>query len=89
MATVLKSLWSTDKGKVNSKLNEIISRNNGYGDDKSQLSEDAQYIYKYIDDKRIGKGIYANSLIEVLDDSFVVPDYIRKAVLWACGGIAI
>lgn len=89
MATVLKSLWSTDKGKVNSKLNEIISRNNGYGDDKSQLSEDAQYIYKYIDDKRIGKGIYANTLIEVLDDSFVVPDYIRKAVLWACGGIAI
>lgn len=85
MATVLKSLWPTDGGEVNAKLDEIIERNNVY-EDMSLLTEDAKYIYKHIEDTKIGKGFFAYALVEKIDDNFIVPSYIRDAVLWACGG---
>lgn len=85
MATVLKSIWPTDEGKVGTKLDEIIGRNNVYND-MSKLAEDAKYIYKHIEDTKIGKGSFAYALAEKIDSGFTVPDYIRDAVLWACGG---
>jgi hypothetical protein len=41
-----------------------------------------------IDSDDIGKGMYAQSFAEAIqkhDGEFVIPAYIRDAVLWACG----
>ena len=88
LATVLKSIWPTDKGTVCAELNKIIGRETEYKD-LSLLAKDAKYIYEHIESDQIGKGAFAYALAETITDDFVVPDYISNAVLWACGGKAL
>lgn len=88
LASVLKSLWSTQDGTVSSALQAIADRNNEYADN-SQLRDDAKYIYMHIDSNSVGKGIFAHTLTNNIDMDFVVPDYIRDAILWACGGLSL
>lgn len=85
-ASILKSLWSTDNGSVCNRLDEIIQRGGCY-DSQDRLTEDAKFIYEHIEDRSIGKGIFAQVLAEQIPDDFVIPQYIIDAVLWACGGI--
>lgn len=54
-------------------------------DDLSLLAKDAEYIYKHIESREIGKGVFAYALVEKITDDFIVPNYISEAVLWACG----
>ena len=42
-----------------------------------------------IDSNSVGKGIFAHTLTNNIDMDFVVPDYIRDAILWACGGLSL
>ena len=84
-ATVLKSLWPTQEGSVTTKLNAIATNQNT--PDPSKLMEDAKYIYTHIDSSQIGKGIFAYALAESIKQDFIIPEYIKKAVLWSCGGI--
>ena len=84
-ATVLKSVWPTQKGSVCIELDKIIARGNSYSD-TSLLADDAKYIYEHIEDDEVGKGVFAYALAEKIMADFVVPEYISKAVLWACGG---
>ena len=85
LATVLKSVWPTQKGSVCIELEKIIARGNSYSD-TSHLADDAKYIYEHIEDGEIGKGVFAYALAEKITADFVVPEYISNAVLWACGG---
>ena len=85
LATVLRSIWPTDKGTVCAELDKIIGRETKY-EDLSLLAKDAKYIYEHIESDKIGKGVFAYALAEKITDDFVVPDYISNAVLWACGG---
>ena len=85
LATALKTIWPSPSGDVCKELDKIIARENDY-DDLSVLAKDAEYIYKHIESSEIGKGVFAYTLAENITDNFVVPDYISKAVLWACGG---
>ena len=85
LATVLKSVWPTQKGSVCIELDKIIARENSYSD-TSHLADDAKYIYKHIEDSEIGKGVFAYALAEKITADFVVPEYISNAILWACGG---
>lgn len=85
LANVLKELWPTDTGEVCRELTKIIEKNNKYAD-LDDLSNDAQYIYKHIESSEIGKGIFAHALSGKINNDFVVPAYIEKAILWACGG---
>ena len=85
LATVLKSVWPTQKGSVCIELDKIIARGNSYSD-TSLLADDAKYIYEHIEDDEIGKGVFAYALAEKITADFVVPEYISNAVLWACGG---
>ena len=85
LATVLKSVWPTQKGPVCIELDKIIARENSYSD-TSHLADDAKYIYEHIEDGEIGKGVFAYALAEKITADFVVPEYISNAVLWACGG---
>jgi hypothetical protein len=88
LASVLKRLWPAKDGDVCKKLEKIIDAGNTYVDD-NLLAENAKFIYTHIDDSKIGKGIFAQTLVEQITDSFIVPDYISGAILWACGGILI
>ena len=85
LATVLKSVWPTQKGSVCIELDKIIARGNSYSD-TSHLADDAKYIYEHIEDGEIGKGVFAYALAEKITDDFVVSEDISNAVLWACGG---
>ena len=49
------------------------------------LTNDIKFIYDHIE--TVGKGVFAHTLSENITDDFVVPEYIKEAVLWACGGI--
>lgn len=85
LATVLKSVWPTQKGPVCTELEKIIARGNSYSD-TSLLADNAKYIYEHIEDREVGKGVFAYALVEKITADFVVPEYISNAVLWACGG---
>lgn len=86
LAKALKDLWPTKEGEVTSRLDKIITREKEY-DNPVDLREDAKYIYKHIESSLIGKGVFAYTLAELIGPSFKVPEYIKKAILWACGGI--
>lgn len=87
LAVVMKDIWPCDSGDVSKELQKIINKNGEYKGDKIALMEDAKYIYKHIESSQIGKGLFSHALAESIDENFIVPDYIVKAVLWACGGI--
>ena len=52
------------------------------------MREDAKFIYKHIDCDEVGKGIFSQALLEKIEEKniLVVPEYIKKAIIWACGG---
>lgn len=86
LAVTLQSLWPAEDGRVSSQLGEIINRNGKYTD-QTTLAEDAKYIYTHIDSSSIGKGVFSQVLVGNVMGDFVVPPYIKNAILWACGGI--
>lgn len=52
------------------------------------MREDAKFIYKHIDCDEMGKGFFSQALLEKIEEKniLVVPEYIKKAIIWACGG---
>ena len=81
-ANVLKKLWNHRGGDVCKTLDDIIKKDGKYNAEKD-LSEDVKYIYKHIEN--IGKGLFAYTLSENISNDFNIPEYIKNAVLWACG----
>jgi predicted ATP-dependent endonuclease of OLD family len=54
-----------------------------------EKAEAAFALLKVIQCKRVGKGLFAQTLCDRLADTtigFAVPAYIRRTVIWACGG---
>lgn len=91
MAEVIKDNWQTgdeSKSGVKACCKKISEKKNEYyGDDESRR-EDAKYIYEHIDSDELGKGIFAQMLSEEIEKGkeVKVPEYIKKAIVWACGG---
>lgn len=89
MAEVLEEKWPKDGGEkgVKNQCKQIINKNNVYID-KEKMREDAKFIYKHIDCDEVGKGIFSQALLEKIEEknTLVVPEYIKKAIIWACGG---
>ena len=81
-AQVLKNLWNSKNGPVCDNLDSIIKKEGKYNNEKD-LSEDVKFIYNHIEN--IGKGLFAYTLSENVSDDFNIPEYIKNAVLWACG----
>lgn len=87
MLPVAASLWPAQHGPLVRKLNRDAEL------DFESMKPEAKASYAHallarIDTDQIGKGVYAQAFadtLETLEDEFVVPDYIRQAVLWACG----
>ena len=84
LATTLKSVWANETGSVQTDLTAIINRGGQY-ENLDNLTKDCKFIYEHIE--TVGKGIFAHTLSQNISDDFIVPQYIEKAVLWACGGI--
>lgn len=64
----------------------IIQKKNNYAD-QSAFVADAKYTYEHIDSPGIGKGAFAHTLVEKITGDFVVPQYIKDAILWARVGL--
>lgn len=88
MLEVLVQLWPSQRdGGVKDKLTEMKERAISADTDKAAVASE---ILKRIDDsKNIGKGLFAQSLADKLQDAaqvFSIPAYIKNAIIWACGG---
>ena len=87
MAEVLADMWPKD-GTVKPEL-ERLSKYDWRGAHEIQKKDAAVYVLKHIEDGQIGKGAFSQALADRLEENpagFSVPAYIRKAVIWACGG---
>lgn len=82
MARVLNDIWKTILKNGKSELDNIEKHDGCFSDDEKR--NNAEIIYKSITDSRIGKGIFAMELAGQIDSNFKVPEYIKKAILWAC-----
>lgn len=90
MATVIKEGWTKgdeNKKGVKADCKKIIDLNNNYVDDEMKR-KDAKFIYEHIDCDELGKGTFSQLLLEklALGEKISVPKYIKKAIIWACGG---
>lgn len=90
MAKVIKEGWvkgDENKKGVKSECKKIIDLNNNYVDDEARR-RDAKFIYEHIDCDELGKGSFSQLLLEklALGEEIHVPQYIKKAIIWACGG---
>lgn len=89
MAEILYENWPNDGKKENSVKNKCkkIKEKTAYKED-DEMREDAKYIYTHIDCDEIGKGAFSHALLEKIESgqTIIVPQYIKKAIIWACGG---
>jgi predicted ATP-dependent endonuclease of OLD family len=86
LASALRDIWPSKDGRVFKKLESIIKKGNKRSS-PAELVEDVKYIYEHIESSSVGKGIFAHTLSELIDSNFIVPQYIKNAILWACGGV--
>lgn len=90
MAEVIEEKWPKGSGEkgVKSQCKKIKDKKNIYVDEEEKR-RDATYIYKHIEDDNIGKGAFSQALLEKITEGkeiLIVPNYIKKAIIWACGG---
>ena len=86
MATVLHDNWQAE-GRIKNHLHDLAST-----EWSTKSKDDKKYaafsILRRIESSEIGKGMFAQALAAYLaldDKEFAVPEYIRKAIIWACG----
>lgn len=86
MLKVAADLWPAQEGTVAPELRERAKLT--FDEMKSlERASHAADLLSRIDSTSIGKGIYAQAFAEELEKQegdFVVPAYIRDAILWAC-----
>jgi predicted ATP-dependent endonuclease of OLD family len=86
MAKVLAENWPTDRS-TKSEIQKLANKKWG-SESEEDKREAASEILDRIDDNNMGKGLFSQLLADHIksDTSIVVPGYIRKAIVWACGG---
>lgn len=89
MAEILEEKWPKDGGERGvKKYCKVIKEKKNIYSDVEDMRKDATYIYKHLDSNAIGKGVFSQALVEKMSEKrfLLVPDYIKKAIIWACGG---
>ena len=87
MLMVAAELWEAQNGPVVKRL-KADAELDFAAMTSAQRAPYAGALLDRIDSDDIGKGIYAQAFAEALEANgagFVVPVYIRQAILWACG----
>lgn len=88
MSGIIASLWPSPKKGESEIINEFTTMSNTDWTNKSnqEIAEAAHKILARIDDAKIGKGMFAQVLsTKILESTidFIVPEYIKKAIIWA------
>jgi len=88
MFDVLIELWPSQKaGGVVDRLKEM--RQETISTDLKKAEHASEILNRIDDSKNVGKGLFAQALADRLQDrrnAFLIPAYIKKAIIWACGG---
>lgn len=81
---ILIKLWPS-AGRVKEGLNNWLKKD--LKNDTKKKARIASYILKRTKDSKIGKGRFSQALAENIFtyNNFIVPEYIRKAIIWVCG----
>lgn len=87
LANALESVWQSENGSVRTELNNIVYRHSKAVCEKT-LKADVEFIYRHLNSSFVGKGMFASALSEKINENFVVPQYVKDAVLWVCGADA-
>lgn len=90
MAELIKDGWpkgDENKAGVKKECKKIQEKYDKYDSDEERRN-DAKYIYEHIDCNELGKGIFSQLLLEKIENGaeIKIPDYIKKSIIWACGG---
>ncbi|MFX1521560.1 MAG: ATP-dependent endonuclease [Promethearchaeota archaeon] len=97
MLDVLIKLWpsKTEDTGVKKQLKDLKDRKIKSDNDKADVAFE---ILQRVEDDNIGKGLFAQALADKMKPTrnidgklefpvkFTIPNYIKKAVIWACGG---
>lgn len=85
MLETLTKLWPSE-GKIKEELINWLKKD--LKNDLNKKKEIARIILKRIEESRIGKGYFSQVLAEkiIAHNNFFIPEYIRKAIIWVCGG---
>jgi len=85
MIEILIKLWPS-VGRVKEGLKNWLKKD--LKNDTKKKTRIASYILKRAKDSKIGKGRFSQALAENIFtyNNFIVPEYIRKAIIWVCGG---
>ncbi|WP_313026341.1 ATP-dependent nuclease [Pseudomonas lopnurensis] len=87
MLTVAAGLWPVPDGPVVKGLKDNAKLEFG-AMSSAERAVFAGTLLDRLDSDEIGKGLYAQAFadaLETFEGDFVVPEYIRLAILWACG----
>jgi predicted ATP-dependent endonuclease of OLD family len=85
MIEIVIKLWPSE-GKIKEELNDWLKKD--LKNDINKKIEIARIILKRIEDSRIGKGRFSQVLADKIltYNNFIIPEYIKKALIWVCGG---
>jgi predicted ATP-dependent endonuclease of OLD family len=86
MAKVLYENWPTD-GTVKSEIQKLANKE-WTGESEDDKKDAAFDILNRIEDSNMGKGLFSQLLADEIKagSPITVPEYISKAIVWACGG---
>lgn len=89
MASALLSIWPAKKGSVRTELTKVTERDFAKLKSEATRAGIANRILKCVDSSKVGKGLFAQVLADRIrtgECDIIIPEYIREAVVWACGG---
>ncbi|WP_312444568.1 ATP-dependent nuclease [Lacrimispora sp.] len=86
MAEVIEDGWAKE-GKVKQTCKQMKEKDYKEAGDEERRNA-GKYIYEHIDSNELGKAKFAQLLAKKIEqgERFAVPQYIKSAIIWACGG---
>jgi predicted ATP-dependent endonuclease of OLD family len=89
MLRTISELWPRSGGDYRREIDSLKKTNWSTEKNKTKRAKAAFKLLNLIEKSEIGKGLFAQVLADKLqncEDGFAIPQYIKKAVIWACGG---